>query len=163
VPAGWRANEAVMSRRSNVKRAQTRFEPDNAGRALLMIVTPLLVGGAVVLAVTGASPLRTWLQGMFRSSRQRAMREASRQFASGLRSTALLRRAIVGSAKRGVVAVFGPPRTATVGRILGPAPTFWQADTWYYPIHEPTRSAMAIRFTGNVAAEVEFVTAPTGA
>lgn len=152
-----------MSRRSNVKPSRATFAPETAGRALFMIVTPLLVGGAVALAVTGATPLGTWLQELFRNSRQRAMREASRQFAGGVRSTQALRRAILGSAKRGVVAVFGPPRTATVGRLLGPTPTFWQADTWYYPIHGPSQSAMAIRFTGNVAAEVEFLTAPTRA
>ena len=61
-----------------------------------------------------------------------------------------------------VVSVFGPPRTATMGRLLGPPPTFWHAETWYYPIDGRTRSAMAIRFAGNVAADVEFLTVPAG-
>ena len=152
-----------MNRRSNVKRPRASFEPDSAGRALLMIMTPLLVGGAVALAVTGAVPLGAWLQGMLGPSRQRAMREASRQFTTGARSMAALRRSIVGSAKRAVVSVFGPPRTATITRPAGAGPTFWQADTWYYPIDGRTKSAMAIRFTGNVAAEVEFLTVPSRA
>jgi len=151
-----------MSRRSNVTRARTSFEPDSAGRALLMIMTPLLVGGAVALAVTGAVPLGSWLGGVLGPSRPRAMREASRQFTTGARSMATLRRSIDGSAKRAVVSAFGPPRTATMTRAAaGPGPTFWQADTWYYPIDGRTKSAMAIRFTGNVAAEVEFLTVPT--
>jgi hypothetical protein len=50
-----------------------------------------------------------------------------------------------------------------MNRAAGPGPTFWQADTWYYPIDGRTKSAMAIRFTGNVAAEVEFLTVPTRA
>ena len=126
-----------------------------------MIVTPLILGGAVALAVSGATPLGAWLHTMFGSSRQRAMREATRRFTHGPRAMSNLRRAILGSAKRAVVSVFGPPRTATMGRPIGPAPTFWHADTWYYPIDGRTKSAMAIRFTGNVAAEVEFLTVPT--
>ena len=126
-----------------------------------MIVTPILLGGAVALAVSGATPLGSWLHTMFGSSRQRAMREATRRFAPGPRAMSNLRRAIIGSAKRAVVSVFGPPRTATMGRLVGHAPTFWQADTWYYPIDGRTKSAMAIRFTGNVAAEVEFLTVPS--
>ena len=89
------------------------------------------------------------------------MREATRRFTNGPRAMSNLRRAIVGSAKRAVVSVFGPPRTATMGRPIGPSPTFWHADTWYYPIDGRTKSAMAIRFAGNVAAEVEFLTVPT--
>src|SRR5687767_14552171 len=101
-----------MSRRSNVKRARPSHEPDTAGRALLMIVTPLILGGAVALAVSGATPLGAWLHTMFGSSRQRAMREATRRFTHGPRAMSNLRRAILGSAKRAVVSVFGPPRTA---------------------------------------------------
>ena len=153
-----------MSRRSNGQRARETNPSDAAGRALLMVMTPLLVGGAVALAVTGVTPLRAWLQALFGDgrSRQRAMREASQHFSHGSRSMGALRRAIVGSAKRAVVSVFGPPRTATLGRPLGPSPTFWHAETWYYPIDGRTRSAMAIRFAGNVAADVEFLTVPTG-
>src|SRR5687767_6336949 len=98
----------MSTRRSNVRRTRANSEPDTAGRALLMIVTPILLGGAVALAVSGATPLGSWLHTMFGSSRQRAMREATRRFAPGPRAMSNLRRAIIGSAKRAVVSVFGP-------------------------------------------------------
>ncbi|MGB7160479.1 MAG: hypothetical protein WBD40_20605, partial [Tepidisphaeraceae bacterium] len=66
--------------------------------------------------------------------------------------------AIVGSAKGAVANVFGPPRTAMLGRGTGRM-SIWRAQTWYYPLDRRARSVLAIRFEGNVAREVELINA----
>ena len=54
-----------------------------------------------------------------------------------------LRHAIVGSGKRQIATVFGPPQSAA---IRGSA-----ADTWYYPLRPRERLAMAILFDQGLA------------
>ena len=77
-------------------------------------------------------------------------------------SLPMLAEAIVGSSKSAIASVFGPPRSAVVMHAGQSAPgaTFWQADTWYYPLPKSGPLAMAIKFTGDDASRVEFLRAP---
>lgn len=76
-------------------------------------------------------------------------------------SLPMLAEAIVGSSKSSIASVLGPPRSAVVmhGNAKSAA-TYWQADTWYYPLPKSGPLAMAIEFTGDDAARVEFLRAP---
>jgi hypothetical protein len=74
-------------------------------------------------------------------------------------SLPMLAEAIVGSSKSSVASVFGPPRSAVVMQAM-PGATYWQADTWYYPLPKSGPLAMAIRFEGDDARHVEFLRAP---
>jgi hypothetical protein len=38
--------------------------------------------------------------------------------------------------------------------------SIWRADTWYYPLDRADRSAIAIRFDGNVARGVDRISVP---
>jgi hypothetical protein len=149
----------MSERKRRPARRRPPDAPDPFGRALLRVAAPLLAGGAIALALSNATPVGAWVRGLF-ASRTRAMRGVVQRFGAGERPLAALRAAIVGSAKGAVHTVFGPPRTAMVRNTATPARSFWQADTWYYPLDRTTRQAMAIRFAGNVASEVDFVTAP---
>ena len=78
-------------------------------------------------------------------------------------SLPMLAEAIVGSSKSAIASVFGPPRSAVVMHAGGPTPsgaTYWQADTWYYPLPKSGPLAMAIQFHGDDARQVEFLRAP---
>ncbi len=74
-------------------------------------------------------------------------------------SLPMLAEAIVGSSKSAIASVFGPPRSAVVMQSVSGA-TFWQADTWYYPMPKNGPLAMAIEFNGDDALRVEFLRAP---
>jgi hypothetical protein len=74
-------------------------------------------------------------------------------------SLPMLGEAIVGSSKSAIASVFGPPRSAVVMAAAAGA-TFWQADTWYYPLPKSGPLAMAIVFDGDDARRVEFLRAP---
>jgi hypothetical protein len=152
-----------MARRKRSFSSKSNKGTDPAGAAILLAAAPLLIGGAVVLAITisgAASPVGQWFRTMFGTSRTSAMREMIARYARGERPFAALRDAIVGSAKGAVVAVFGPPRTAILGRGATKL-SIWRADTWYYPLDRTERSAIAIRFEGNVARDVEKISVPT--
>ncbi len=75
-----------------------------------------------------------------------------------------LGRAILGRNRRQIARVLGIPPTACVGfgvEIEGTLPTtYWDATTWYYPFDQRERKAIAIRFVGDRAREVEFIGAP---
>lgn len=138
---------------------------DPARAALLLAATPVLIGGAVVLAMAmsaGRSPVGEWLKSMFRSerARTRAMRELLLRHVQREQPFPALRSVILGSAKGSVKAAFGPPRTALLGRGVTRF-SIWRAHTWYYPLDRADRSAMAIRFEGNLAREVERISVPT--
>ena len=77
-------------------------------------------------------------------------------------SLPMLAEAIVGSSKSAIVSVFGPPRSAVVmhATAAGTGATYWQADTWYYPLPKSGPLAMAIEFHGDDARNVEFLRAP---
>jgi hypothetical protein len=75
-------------------------------------------------------------------------------------SLPMLAEAIVGSSKSAIASVFGPPRSAVVMQTSGHSPTYWQADTWYYPLPKSGPLAMAIEFNGDDARLVEFLRAP---
>ena len=131
------------------------------------MATPLLLGGALALtvALAGAnSPVGKWLKSFVRGTgggvRTRTIRERLIGYARGQQPFAALREAIVGSAKGAVKTVLGPPRTARLGRTSNRL-SIWRADTWYYPLDRADRSAIAIRFEGNVARDVEKISVPT--
>jgi hypothetical protein len=75
-----------------------------------------------------------------------------------------VRAALIGRHRRQIVRVLGAPPTACVGFGVSVSPVprdaFWQASTWYYPFDRLERMALAIRFVGDRAREVEFVGAP---
>ena len=159
---------ARPKRRSPHDRPEPR---DAAGKVVLLAATPLLVGGALALtlALAGAeSPVGKWLKSLVgggggsSASRTRAIRDGLAAYARGQQPFAALRDAIVGSAKGAVKTVLGPPRTARLGGGGGAnKPSIWRADTWYYPLDRADRSAIAIRFEGNVAREVEKISVPS--
>jgi hypothetical protein len=74
----------------------------------------------------------------------------------------MLAEAIVGSSKSAIASVFGPPRSAVVmhAAAIPSGATYWQADTWYYPLPKSGPLAMAIVFNGDDARVVEFLRAP---
>jgi hypothetical protein len=81
------------------------------------------------------------------------------------RALPMLADAIVGNSKAAVASVFGPPRGAVLlggddSATNGPARTFWDADTWYYPLPRTGQLAMAIEFDENYARAVQFVGSP---
>lgn len=77
------------------------------------------------------------------------------------RSLARLRWALMGNTKQAIVSIFGPPRTAVAdGPVLPSAEPIFQADTWYYPIDERRRMAIAIQFNRNEVRQVEFLATP---
>ena len=78
-------------------------------------------------------------------------------------SLPMLAEAIVGSSKSAIASVFGPPRSAVVMHAAAAGiagATYWQADTWYYPLPKSGPLAMAIEFGGDDARNVEFLRAP---
>jgi hypothetical protein len=73
-----------------------------------------------------------------------------------------LRLAIVGRSRAQIAAVLGVPPTASVGFGVsagkpGRPPTYMDATTWYYPFDQRDQKAIAIRFVGRRAREVEFI------
>ncbi|HSI37158.1 MAG TPA: hypothetical protein VK986_26465 [Tepidisphaeraceae bacterium] len=73
-----------------------------------------------------------------------------------------LRLAIVGRSRAQIAKVLGVPPTASVGFGVaagkpGRPPTYMDATTWYYPFDQRDQKAIAIRFVGQRAREVEFV------
>ena len=77
-------------------------------------------------------------------------------------SLPMLAEAIVGSSKSAIASVFGAPRSAVVmhAAAVPSGATYWQADTWYYPLPKSGPLAMAIQFDGDDARNVEFLRAP---
>ena len=81
-------------------------------------------------------------------------------------SLPMLAEAIVGNSKCAIAAVFGPPRSAvmcgTPAVGMGDV-SYWQADTWYYPLPASQRRdgglAMAIEFADDSAHRVQFLAA----
>lgn len=118
-----------------------------------------LVGG-LVTAIIGPSP------GAWRRSRRRLLgkREGSLIERSG--GFAGLRASLIGSTKREVAAVIGPPQAGAVG--LG-SPTgssaavaqkgtdLWQADTWYYPFDPARQAAVAVQFHRGRVVRIEYI------
>jgi hypothetical protein len=135
--------------------------------ALVVLATPILVGGAVALAMALAgrkSIVGAWLKSFVGSaagggSRTIAMRDALGEFVHGNGRLAMLRASVIGAGNGAVVNVFGPPRTAMLGRGTRNL-SIWRSDTWYYPLDRADRSALAIRFEGNVARDVERISVP---
>jgi hypothetical protein len=86
-----------------------------------------------------------------------------------------LSRAVLGRSKKQVVDVLGPPPAATslasasaTSAAIPPIPpmpetaqpTFWDADTWYYPLSDQDRTAIAIAFDRGRAHRVDFIQPP---
>jgi hypothetical protein len=74
-----------------------------------------------------------------------------------------LRAALLGRDRRQIMRALGAPPTASVGfgvsvnTAADATPAFWQAPTWYYPFDHARRQAIAIRFVGNRALDVDFI------
>ena len=124
------------------------------------------VAGLVMLAQSRA--VREMLRDMaeaWREGRRSARREALSAQPQAMRTLParpglqMLHDAILGNSKEAVAAVFGPPPTAVTpeGSSSGRAPSYWQADTWYYPLDPREKRAMAVRFERGVAKDVEFI------
>ena len=73
----------------------------------------------------------------------------------------MLAQAVLGTTRATLHEVFGPPRGAAFD---GPPPcavaSYWDADTWYYPLPRNGNTAMAIGFDEAHACRVEFFDAP---
>jgi hypothetical protein len=163
---GEHVTHCNMARRKRTSSALAKLTRDPAGVALVVMATPILIGGAVALGMALAgrkSSVASWLKSLFGAvagagSRTLAMRDALGHFIHGNGPFAALRDAVIGAGKGAVISVFGPPRTAMLGR--GARLSIWRSDTWYYPLDQTDRSALAIRFQGNVARDVERISVP---
>jgi hypothetical protein len=167
MPGDERGAHHDMARRKSTSSALARLTRAPAGVALVALAAPIVVGGAVALAMTLAgrkSNLGGWFKSLFGAaagagSRTIAMRDALGEFVHGNGRFATLRASVIGAGKGSVVNVFGPPRTAMLGRGTR-SMSIWRSDTWYYPLDRAERSALAIRFDGNVARDVERISVP---
>jgi hypothetical protein len=106
-----------------------------------------------VLRRLGCGPRTTAAEAADTASAKRPGRE---------QSLPMLAEAIVGSSKAAIASVLGPPRSAVLmhAAAVAPGATYWQADTWYYPLPKSGPLAMAIQFAGDDARQVEFLRAP---
>ena len=129
-------------------------------------IAPLLIGAAFA-AVTMARQTRfgAWLRGFLSVPREHTQLDLLRRRLDAGWSLPELRESILGRRRPMLLAMFGPPRTAALGptmicgaETVGPA--MWRADVWYYVVDGTERTAMAIRFLGGVAREVDFFDAP---
>lgn len=121
-----------------------------------------LAGGLAAMLVGLSRPMRAWLRG-FLGGWPRPRSIAPQALLQLGLSPEMLRRSMVGRGKSAIAAVLGVPRTAAVsaGRIAGGTKaSFWSADTWYYAVDARTQTAMAVRFRGDIAREVEFFQTP---
>jgi hypothetical protein len=74
------------------------------------------------------------------------------------RNRVMLAHAILGLSRATLVSAFGPPRTVAFDQILagGERVSFWEAQTWYFPLPNKDLMAMAIGFSEGYASYVEF-------
>ena len=68
-----------------------------------------------------------------------------------------LRRTIVGHTKKDVARLLGPPPAAGTIDAQPASPTYWMADTWYYPFDLRRHSAMAVQFDEDRVVGVEII------
>ena len=76
---------------------------------------------------------------------------------------AVLKRALLGVDRKGILQLLGPPAAAgdANGAVRAPAGRqFRDAATWYYPLDDEKKLAMALRFERGVAADAEFLRDP---
>ena len=130
-----------------------------AEAARILWLLPLVLAGMAVAAAR-APVLGEWLERLFGT----AGRGQPGRIRRALQGTSLsaLRRSILGNTKEAVASVFGPPRTSALqvrGREQGAQ---LGGETWYYLLDRQDRSAMAIRFARDRAAQVEFIRSPAG-
>jgi hypothetical protein len=67
---------------------------------------------------------------------------------------------LFGYTKREVARLLGPPPAAAMGHLnaaLVSPHTFWQADTWYYPVDRRRRKAVAVQFDADRVVKVEVL------
>ena len=117
----------------------------------MMAWTLGLLGGMAALVAGAAAPsLGAWWAN---ASGGRAPRELK----AGAYQRACTR--LLGKSKERVAETLGPPPAASMGHTGAVAMpgTFWNADTWYYPLSRQERLAIAILFAQNRAARVEFI------
>ena len=68
-----------------------------------------------------------------------------------------LRRKIVGHTKKDVARLLGPPPAAGAIDVPPVSPTYWVANTWYYPFDTRRQTAVAVRFDEGRVVGVEFI------
>jgi hypothetical protein len=115
------------------------------------------LAGMVSAVMLARAPFFQNLLARFGSANRRARRPSHQK------SLPMLASAILGSSRATIEAVFGPPRSAAVdgvGIVVHPQQVYWQSDTWYYPLRRRGPMALAIQFHEDLAAKVEFFTAP---
>ena len=146
-----------------------RCRPPRSGPTVQSIA-PILVGGIIAaVALAARSPLVAWLRGFLSAARERCASGGLSQghggHVDGLcldRPLWAIRQRLLGRRKSSVAAALGPPRTAVLPTGVVPAgnrPSYWHADTWYYPV--PTsQAAMAVKFAAGIARDVVFFEAP---
>jgi hypothetical protein len=71
-----------------------------------------------------------------------------------------IRTALLGRTKNEVVALLGPPPATSAQPLPATAGSFWGAQTWYYPLSESRRCAVAITFSTNTVQSVESLSGP---
>jgi len=127
------------------------------------LIVPLIVGGAIAAVVLVLrSPVAAWIRGFLSEVPQPGDLTGLSLLDRGL-SRRSLQQSILGRGKSAVAATCGAPRTAAGGKrkvVIGRQPSFWTADTWYYPIDSQAQTAMAVRFEHGIARAVEFFDAP---
>jgi outer membrane protein assembly factor BamE (lipoprotein component of BamABCDE complex) len=67
-----------------------------------------------------------------------------------------LPRRIFGYTKREVARLLGPPHAAALGAPVMP-PTYWKANTWYYPVDPRRQTAVAVQFDDDRVIRVELL------
>ena len=108
-------------------------QPGDPAWVKALFLAPAVAGSFAALVLLGQTrSFRRWL---------------GRRAADDLEA---LRASIVGQGTRRVTALFGPPPAATS------APTV----TWYYPVADGRRAAMAVTFEDDRAVRVEFFESP---
>jgi hypothetical protein len=121
------------------------------GKTFGLFALAAIVGGIALWAKAGRKSLR---------GAKQSMSTARQSLLAAQQSLPKLRNAIIGNSRGAVAAIFGPPHATVASTAHLPAKEYWHADTWYYPLDVQRRTAVAIRFSNNLAEHVDFIAGP---